>query len=170
MLREEMDRVLGGLDVRQTQLRAGGDRARWSIQQTVEHLLMTFAATINVVDARVAKGTRTRTRPTVTQRIGQVVVIRVGLFPPGRTAPEMVTPSADEPSVPSGVLIERVEMALRSLDATMIGAEKVFGADKRSIGHMILGPLSVKQWRRFHLVHARHHAKFIRQVRQEFGV
>jgi hypothetical protein len=30
---------------------------------------------------------------------------------------------------------------------------------------MILGPLTIRQWRKFHLIHGRHHIKQIRAIR-----
>ena len=168
-LSEEMEQALGGLDGHQTQLKPGGDESRWNVQQTVGHLIMGYAATEDIFEKRIAKGNATRARPTLLQRFGQAV-IAAGLFPPGRTAPEMVTPPADEPPVPSGVLIERVRIALKSLDMRMKAAEKLFGVEPRSVSHIVLGPLSIRQWRRFHLVHARHHIKFIRRIRREYGI
>jgi hypothetical protein len=169
-LREELERALGGLDARQTQLRPGGDEARWSIQQTVEHLLLTYAATERAVEARISKGSATQARPTLVQRAGQMLIIRAGLFPAGRKAPEMVTPAADDAAVAGGVLIERVGAALECLDTRVAAGEKIFGARARAVRHVVLGPLNFRQWRRFHLVHGRHHIKFIGRVRREFGV
>jgi len=169
-LREELERLLGGLDARQTQLRPGGDPARWSIQQTVGHLVLTYAATGRAIDARIAKGSGTRARPSLMQRAGQLVIIGAGLFPPGRKAPEMVTAPANEPPVPSGVLIERVGAALESMDESVSAGERFFGTRRQAVRHAVLGPLTFSQWKRFHLIHGRHHMKFIAQVRKEFGV
>jgi len=169
-LREELERMLGGLDARQTQLRPGGDEARWSIQQTVRHLLLTYAATERAIEARILKGTGTRATPSIAQRIGQIVIVRAGLFPPGRKAPEMVTPAANEAAVPGGVLIEQIGAALKSMDQRVIAGEKLFGADQPAVRHVVLGPMNFGQWRRFHLIHGRHHMKLIARVRREFGV
>ena len=169
-LRDELERALGGLDDKQTQLRPGGDAARWSIHETVGHLLLTYAATEQVMETRIAKGTMTRAQPSIAQRVGQAVVIRAGLFPRGRTAPEMVCPDPKAAPVPSGILIERVSVALKNLDMRVAAAEKLFGRQGRSVSHLILGPMSLDQWRRFHLIHGRHHIKFIARIREEFGV
>lgn len=169
-LRDELEQALGGLDDRQTQLRPGGDAARWSIQQNIGHLLLTYAATERVMDARIAKGTATRARPSILQRVGQAVVVGAGLFPRGRTAPEMVCPDPEAAAVPSGILIERVMVALKRLDTRITAAEKLFGRQGRTVSHLVLGPMSTNQWRRFHLVHGRHHIKFIARIRGEFGV
>jgi hypothetical protein len=169
-LREELERMLGGLDARQTQLRPAADEARWSIQQTVRHLLLTYAATEQAIEARIAKGTATLARPSLLQRAAQIVIIGAGLFPPGQKSPNTVSPPADEAAVPSGLLIEQVGAALKSMDQRVTAGEKIFGAEKRAVRHVVLGPLSITQWRRFHLVHGRHHMKFIAGIRREFGV
>ena len=169
-LREELEMVLGGLDAQQTQLRPSGDPARWSVQQTVEHLLLTYAATERAMDARISKASATKARVTLLQRCGQVVVIRAGFFPGGRKAPAMVMPAEDGAPAPSGILIERVEVALKGMDGKINAGEKIFGTSFRAINHAILGPLSIGQWRRFHLIHGRHHMKQIVKVRKEFGL
>jgi hypothetical protein len=169
-LRDELERSLGGLDDLQTQLRSGGDAARWSIQQIVGHLLLTYGATERAMDARLEKGTPTKARPTLPQRVGQFLVIRLERFPPGRQAPEPVAPAAGGPAVPGGVLIAQVDEAITKLDRKLVEAERVFGPKTRAVSHMVLGPLSIWQWRRFHLVHGRHHVKQIMRIRAEFGV
>lgn len=89
-LRRELVEGLGGLTAEETQVRPAV--GRWSIQQVVEHLTMTYAATCAVVEVRVSKGTATKARPTLAQRVGQFAIIRMGMFPPGREAPAMVMP------------------------------------------------------------------------------
>ncbi len=104
LLRDELAKALAGLDERQTQLKPGGDPARWSIQQIVGHLLLTYKATIEAVDARVAKGAATKASPSVAQRVGQFALCRIGYFPRGRLAPERVTAATDAPAVPGAGL------------------------------------------------------------------
>jgi len=47
------------------------------------------------------------------------------------------------------------------MDASLADAERRFGHRTRVLFHPILGPLTAQQWRRFHLVHGRHHLKQI---------
>ena len=169
-LREELERSLGGLDDRQTQLRPGGDAARWNIQQIVGHLLLTYAATEQALDARIEKGTPTKAKPLLVQRIGQFALIRVGYFPRGRKAPAWVTASTDASPVPGGVLIAEVDAAIAKLDQKVDAAENIFGPRCQAVSHMVLGPLCARQWRRFHLIHGRHHIKQIMRIRGEYGV
>jgi hypothetical protein len=169
-LRDELERSLGGLDERQTQLHPGGDVARWNIQRIAGHLLLTYAATEAALEARIAKGTPTKADPTVAQRFGQFTILRAGYFPAGRKAPERVTAPADAPAVPGGVLIAQVHRSLDTLDRRIAEAEGVFGPELRAVSHMVLGPLSTRQWRRFHLIHGRHHIKQIAAIRAEYGL
>lgn len=169
-LRDELERSLGGLDDRQTQLRPGGDAGRWSIQQIVGHLLLTYTATEQAMDARIEKGTPTKAKPLLAQRIGQFALIKLGYFPRGRKAPERVTASSDITAVPGGVLIAEVNEAITKLDRRVCVAEEMLGANARTVSHMILGPLSIQQWRRFHLIHGRHHIKQIMRIRAEYKV
>jgi hypothetical protein len=67
-------------------------------------------------------------------------------------------------------LISQAETAIRSLDRKIAAAEKMFGPHCRAINHMVLGPLSAMQWRRFHLVHGRHHIKQIQAIRKEYSL
>jgi len=169
-LRDELERALGGLDHRQTQLRPGNDPARWSIHQIAGHLLLTYAATETALDARIAKGTPTRALPTLAQRFAQFTIIRAGYFPAGRKAPERVIAPADALPVPGGVLIAQVHAALDALDRRVAEAESVFGPKLRAVSHMVLGPLTTRQWQRFHLIHGRHHIKQIAAIRQLHGL
>jgi hypothetical protein len=47
--------------------------------------------------------------------------------------------------------------------------EAKFGSRIKVLDHPILGPLSIDQWRRFHLVHGLHHVKQIRRLRRELS-
>jgi hypothetical protein len=38
-----------------------------------------------------------------------------------------------------------------------------FGSATKILDHPILGPLTAEQWRKFHWVHGRHHARQIRE-------
>lgn len=161
---------LRGLDSSQTQLRPRKRRNRWSIQQIVEHLLLTYSSTEETIGARLAKGRPTRTKPGLMQHISQYTVIRLGYFPRGRKAPALVTPPAETATPLSGEdLAHRVREQLLRLHELCNDAEKVFG-EKRFANHHVLGPLSVAQWRRFHLVHGEHHARQILAIRKEHGL
>jgi len=163
-LQNEIADSLDGLDSFHTQLTPSASREKWSIQQIVQHLCLTYAFTEPAFDARLAKGTPTRARPTLQQRIGQYFLTTLGILPGGRKAPNQVTPPMVTSPVDGSDLTRQSAEHLARIDKLFNQAEALFGPG-RCISHMILGPLSIHQWRRFHLIHGRHHIKRIRAIR-----
>ena len=107
-LQRELADGLSGLTAEQTQLRLTPEN--WSIQQVLEHLLLTYESTSATFEARIQKGTPTQASPSLQQRLAQFVVTSVGIFPKGRLAPERVMPP---------------EPTLRALSAVEIGRAHV---------------------------------------------
>jgi hypothetical protein len=168
-LHSEIHTAIGDLDVGQMQLRPAEDFAKWSIQQVIEHLLLTYGSSSDVFQARLAKGSPTKVRPTLRQRTGQLLVTRCGYFPTGGSAPLFVTPSNNAAAVDGKSLERRVSDALIRFDALAGEVEALYGGG-RSISHKVLGPMSPLQWRRFHLRHGRHHLKRILAIRTANGL
>jgi hypothetical protein len=87
----------------------------------------------------------------------QLAVCECGYFPKSRKAPLGVQPGAtnDEP-LSGDQLIIRFTIALAAMDLTL---NRIEARSKNApvLTHFLLGPLNVRQWRRFHRVHARHH-------------
>jgi hypothetical protein len=169
-LRDELASSLSGLDARQTQLRPGGDAARWSTQQIAGHLRLTYAVTVIAMDARIEKASATKAKPSMLQYAAQFTLIQCGLFPRGRKAPERVTASPEDAPASGEDLTAQIDAALKNMDRRIDAAETIFGDSRRVISHMVLGPLSISQWRRFHLIHGRHHIKQIQAIRREYGL
>lgn len=159
----EYEEQLRGETAERMQLRPAGETARWNVQQTVEHMLMTYAATSGNFEKRLAKGTVTEAKATFGHRIGQFAVCTLGQFPKGRKAPEIVTPKADTVAASGDELLEKVKVELERFDGLALEAERVFGP-QRAITHLVLGPMSVHNWRRFHLIHGEHHLRQIGKV------
>jgi hypothetical protein len=88
------------------------------------------------------------------------MVIEAGYFPKGVKAPEFTRPRG---SAPESVLPAFRE-ALRAMDEILERCEQRFGHGKVA-AHFLFGPLSVRQWRKFHWVHTRHHAAQIARLR-----
>ena len=173
-LETTLTQALDGLDAAQTQLRprasgAGTFSEKWSIQQIVEHLLLTYKSTCGAIQHRLDKGKPTDARATPQQRVFQFFLINLGIFPEGRPAPPMVTPGPHSKPLSGQQLIASVHEDLVTLDPIFDQAEKTFG-HQRATTHQILGPLNIAQWRRFHLIHTRHHARQIRAIRRQHGL
>ena len=165
-LETEVTTLLQGLDRHQTQATPRLHPEKWSIQQIVEHLIATYRGSVPAIQARVEKRSPTRARPTPRQRIGQFYITTLGRFPQGRPAPAAVSP-APPATVRCGDDLARCLTAeLYRLDAVTAAGERLFGP-VRAVSHIILGPLSMGQWRRFHLIHGLHHLKQIQAIRRD---
>jgi hypothetical protein len=168
LLAEELASTVCGLTAYQTQTAPRDHPDRWTIQQVVEHLLQTYRGSIPTIQARIDKGYGTRAFPSLRQRIGQLGVLTFGYFPSGREAPASVCPPPVLTVRCGDELAAQIAAELVRLDAVTREGETVFGA-RRAVSHFVLGPLSMRQWRRFHLVHGRHHVKQISAIRLDHG-
>jgi hypothetical protein len=168
-LKDELSASVRGLDSSQTQLRPKERPEAWTIQQIVEHLLLTYASTHSVLEERLAKGVPTKKPVTPKQWLMQCAVTRMGYFPRGKQAPEVVRPSASAPARDGEELAVAIRAESDVLDSLAVRCAGVLG-NGRSVTHFILGPMSGAQWMKFHLVHARHHVKQIVGIRREYGV
>jgi hypothetical protein len=164
-LQLEIALSLRALDASQTQLCPPANPGGWSIQQIMEHLLLTYSAAETALNARISKRSPSKATPNFRHRIQQYAVFGLGYFPTGREAPSMVTPPPGSLPRSGSELTETASQHLSSLSALCIQAEALFGAN-RCASHIVLGPLSVDQWRMFQLVHGRHHLKQIAAIRK----
>jgi DinB superfamily len=162
--RELLAVPLAGCSAEQLARHPGGDPTRWNAQQVIEHLCATWRSTTGGIEDRLQKGRPLRTRPTLAQRCRQLAVCEFGFLPKRREAPPAVLPK-DAPAVPltGDELIARVSAALAAMDEVLNRIEPQ-AKDTPVLTHFLLGPLSVRQWRRFHRAHARHHAAQIERV------
>jgi hypothetical protein len=156
---------LAGCSAEQVARHPAGDSTRWSAQQTVEHLCATWRSTTGGIEDRLQKGRPLLTRPTLAQRCTQLAVCECGFLPKRREAPSAVRPSDDAPRVllTGDDLIARFSATLAALDDVLNRIEPQ-AKDAPVLTHFLLGPLSVRQWRRFHRTHARHHAAQIERA------
>jgi hypothetical protein len=164
-LEAELVVVLSGLNARDAQLTPHANPGKWNIQQIVEHLLLSYRSTVTVIKVRLEKGKPTQARPSLQQRIGQFGLIEMGYFPRGRKAPAQVCPTLPASLRNGEELTRRVHEELAVMAEVLAQGEGLFGS-RRFASHAVLGPLSARQWRGFHLVHGRHHIKQIRTIRQ----
>jgi hypothetical protein len=91
-----------------------------------------------------------------------VVVVGFGHLPEGRKAPENTRPR--------GLAAEQVRndigAKIAAMDAIIALCEARFGRGVKLLDHPILGPLTATGWRKFHLVHGRHHEKQLLRLRE----
>jgi hypothetical protein len=165
-LQHELAYSLHGLDSAQTQLRPPSRPGNWSIQQIIEHLLLSYSGTETAISARLTKRTPTRAKPNLLQHFSRYTITHLGYFPTNQKAPPLVTPQSTTHPLSGEALTEAVADHLDRLTLLFMEAEDLFGAITRCASHMVLGPLSVNQWRRFQLIHGMHHVKQVLAIRQ----
>jgi hypothetical protein len=132
---------------------------KWSSAQVLEHLYLTYKGTNRGLAKCLEKGTPLVTPATLRHRVGKLIVINFGHMPGGAQAPER--------SVPRGIPIEEVRSTIfeeiLKMETGFNDCERRFGSATKILDHPILGPLTARQWRKFHWVHGRHHARQIRE-------
>ena len=135
---------------------------KWSAAQILEHLYLTYAGTIKGFERVLQASQPLATRATVRQRWRALVVLGFGYLPSGRKAPPMTEPRG----LPADKVRNEIAVKIAAMDEIIANCETRFGS-KRLLDHPILGPLTAAQWRKFHLLHGRHHEKQIRSLRQD---
>ena len=164
-----LSKELRGLDISATQAHPHGDADAWSVQQVIEHLLATYSTCTGALEARLAKGRPLESAKSLKALIQQCAIVDLWYFPPGRKAPEPVRPGVvTVPPLDGAGLDEAVGIALAKLDETLYRVSAVYPS-QTVVTHLVLGPLSVRQWRKFHRTHARHHAKQLARVKSSIA-
>ena len=128
---------------------------KWSPLQLLEHLVLSYTATTKGLLRAMEAGRPQRAERTMGHRLNSVYVLGLGRFPEGIEAPNHTVPRDGLGGDP----LRRFNDALVAMDASLADAERRFGHRTRVLVHPVLGPLTAQQWRRFHLVHGRHHLK-----------
>jgi hypothetical protein len=161
---------LGRFDATSASVHPWGRPHCWSVQQIVEHLALSMENTRATLEERLSKGRPGRNSGrTRTEWILQLMILSAGHMPKGVGASRETTPKETMPSTGVRELIERLETAIESLDATLDQCRQRFGLER--VGrHFLLGPLRIDQWRRYHVLHLRHHVKQMCELRETLSV
>ncbi len=158
-LQQELASAIIGLSPEQWTWHPEG---KWCAAEVVEHLYLTYTGTIKGFERMAEAGRPTVTPSTWRQRIGKMVVVGLGHMPGGREAPKMARPRG----LPTEKVLAEVGMKIVEMDDCITLQEGKFGKATQLLDHVILGPLTGAQWRKFHLVHGRHHIQQIRRLRE----
>jgi DinB superfamily len=157
-LRQEIESAVTGLSFEQLSWHAPG---KWSTAEILEHLYLTYTGTLKGF-ARVVDGGRPiLSKATWKHRAQALVVLRFNYLPRGREAP----PHARPRGLPVEKVRAEVLPKITEMDEFLTECAAKFGRRLKVLDHPFLGPFSIDQWRKFHLVHGRHHAQQIRKLR-----
>jgi hypothetical protein len=134
---------------------------KWCAAEVLEHLYLTYTGTIKGFEKVMSSGKPLATRASMRQRVRALVVVGFGHMPAGRKSPAVAQPR--------GLAVEKVRnevgATIVAMDAIIAQCEGRFGRGRKLLDHPILGPLTAAQWRKFHLVHGRHHQKQLLRLR-----
>jgi hypothetical protein len=160
-LKREIDSAVNGMSIQQMSWHPAG---KWCATEVLEHLYLTYIGTLKGFERVLDGGKPIAGRASARQRWRAFVVLRFNYLPEGRKAPKQ--------TVPRGLAVETVRgefgLKLEAMDKIITQSEARFGRGK-VLDHLILGPLTAAQWRKFHWIHGRHHVKQILQLRQQAG-
>ncbi len=134
---------------------------KWSAGEILEHLSRAFSSTTRLLEKHLASGEPAQRRASLGQRWRTLLVIEFAYLPTGRAAPEFTLPQGIAPEQ----ALPQFSQTLAAMDDAITRCERRFGGVKIA-SHAIFGPLSARQWRRFHWVHTRHHARQIEAMRK----
>jgi hypothetical protein len=130
---------------------------KWSAAQVLEHLCLTYTGTRKGMTRCLEAGKPLATNPTLIQRVKALAVVEFGYFPEGRISPKLAEPR--------GMQVEQVKpevtAAIAAMDEAIHKCEAKFGKGRLLLDHPVIGPLTARGWRRFHLAHGLHHSKQI---------
>jgi hypothetical protein len=139
-----------------------GPPGKWCAGEVLEHLYLTYTGTMKGFERVRAGGKPLVANPvTWAQRWRILVVVGLGYLPFGREAPAVARPRG----LPAEKVRSEIAAKIGEMDEVIAHCEEKFGRRSRLLDHPILGPLTASQWRRFHLVHGRHHIKQLRALR-----
>ena len=160
-LQETRDEIIGTTDGMSAEQLAWHPAGKWSAGEILEHLTLAFSGTVKGMHRILASTGGNTPRVTMKNLVATFVVTGIGYMPPGRQAPAMTVPKGSNADNPVAIILR----TLGEMDAALSQVEREKGPKIR-VAHPILGPLTIAQWRKFHLVHTKHHMKQIVRLRE----
>jgi hypothetical protein len=158
-LKDNLESAVEGMSSEQLSWHLPG---KWCAAEVLEHLYLSYAGTISGFERVLRKAKPLATRASLAQRALTFVIVGLGHMPSGRKAPAVAEPR--------GLPVEQVRSGfgekITAMDAIIAQCEARFGRHVKLLDHPILGPLSATQWRKLHVVHARHHQKQLLRLRE----
>lgn len=159
-LRREISLSTVGMSTEQIRWHPPG---KWCAAEILEHLYLTYTGTIKGFQRMIAAGKPSVTPATWSQRRQRLIVLGLGYLQSGREAPRSTRPRGIECEQVLAEIVPRID----EMEAILAQSEEKFGRVDL-LDHPILGPLTAAGWRRFHLVHGRHHMHQIWKLRKEW--
>ncbi len=136
---------------------------KWCVAEILEHLSRAYSSTSKLMQRHLDSGKPTADEPTAKERMLVETVIEAENLRSGQQAPEFTLPLGIAPDQ----ALPQFRETLTAMDEIITRCEKNFGSEIPIAKHGIFGPLTARQWRRFHWAHTAHHAKQIEELRRQ---
>jgi DinB superfamily len=134
---------------------------KWSAAEVLEHLYLTYTGTQKAFERCLKAGKPLAGNPTFKQRVSTAAVTEFGYFPKGRKSPDQVLPRG----MPAEKIVADIGPQIAAMDKAIAQCEGRYGSRIKVLDHPVLGPLTARQWRKFHLAHGLHHVKQISKMK-----
>ena len=157
-LQQEIVAAIAGLTSQQLVSHPPG---KWCAAEVLEHLYLTYTGTIKGFGRLLEAGQPLASHSTWKYRAQSLLVVGFGYMPRGREAPKSARPRG----LPPETVVADIGPKISEMDAILTQCAVKFGSRDKVLDHPILGPFSIEQWRKFHLIHGLHHVKQIRRLR-----
>lgn len=139
---------------------------KWCAAEVLEHLSLTYSGTAITFKRGIDAGAPQVRPATFREQVATALVVEAGHMPAGREAPPMTKPKGISPAESISHTIGKLDEMAKIIEE----ARARFGSKVKVAVHPILGPLTVKQWCKFHWVHGRHHLKQIERLKKQFPI
>lgn len=158
-LREHLANTIQGMSEEDL---ARHPQGKWSSADILDHLNQTYRGTVKNCERCLSAGKSGASVDRKSKRWQRRLVLWVGYIPYGRKSPENVLPRG----TPIPQLTTEVFENLARMESVIAQCDIEFGHGKAIAEHPILGPLTAREWRKFHWVHGRHHTRQIIKLKQ----
>jgi hypothetical protein len=135
---------------------------KWSVAEVLEHLYLSYTGTVKGLGRCLQEGKPLARRQTLRDRMATTLVTGIGYFPSGRKSPKQASPRG----IPMEQVMAGIGPEIQKMDELIAQCVTRHG-DARILDHPIIGPLTARQWAKFHWVHGRHHVRQIWEMRRD---
>jgi len=150
------------VSLEEAQVQPAPGQERWSAQQVIEHLILTYGLTSDSVHRQLKSGLVPKGRRNLLKSFLRMQTLGLGYMPSGIRAIQAVRPKNLIP-MDGAKLSERYLEAAEAMDVALVQGRKKFGIQPCG-EHPFYGAMRVDEWRRYHAIHGRHHLLQLRHA------
>lgn len=147
--------VLGRLEGQPPEVWSRSNGTAWSPGQIVAHLAAAIDTSALGFESRADKPPMQRRKGPLRQRIARIFILKTGRIPGRRLAPEATRPEVAPDRDATMTRLRTAVQRFQELERRLLPARE----NDLFLKHPALGDLTLREFMRFHVVHALHHAK-----------